>query len=236
MSELEIILTRAQAREADRIAIEEYGIPGVVLMENAGRTAAEIIVRNFEESKSRKVKTGPAVQIFCGPGNNGGDGYVIARHLANTGFNVCVILACERARVGGDAAVNLRIIEKMGIAIFENDRLEGSAPILVDALLGTGSVGDPRGVIADAINFINNSKRAVISSIVFAIDIPSGLDADGGMPGKPTVKADHTITFMGAKVGFSATAAGEYLGRVHLVDIGVPHAIFRRLTAHGAGT
>ena len=222
MSNSEIILTRAEAREADRIAIEDYGIPGVVLMENAGRGAAEIIARLAGDRRT--------VQIYCGPGNNGGDGYVIARHLTMAGFNVRVILACERGRIGGDAAVNLRIIEKMGFPIEGqgNPRPRESAELIVDALLGTGSSGDPRGEIAEAINLINKKKVQAPTSIVFAVDIPSGLDADSGAAANPTVRADHTITFMGLKRGFTTECAKEYVGKVHVAHIGSPAELIKR--------
>jgi NAD(P)H-hydrate epimerase len=214
-----LTLTRAQSREADRRAIEEFGIPGVVLMENAGRSATEIIQSVASGSRN--------VVILCGPGNNGGDGYVIARYLANAGLSVQIVLAMARERIRGDAAVHFGVVEKMGLEIVEaqdspNLALAG---IIVDALLGTGSAGDPRSPISELILQINKSR--IPGSNVFAIDVPSGLDTDTGIPGSPTVVADHTVTFMASKTGFAAETARACLGQVHVVDIGIPPGIIK---------
>src|SRR5262245_25447385 len=189
-----MVLTRAQVREIDRRAIEEYGVPGVVLMENAGRGAAEVLL-------SLGVG-GPAV-ICCGKGNNGGDGLVIARHLDNRGVGVRVLLFARPDELTGDAAANYRIIERSGLPIVIEPDLgtllaeRSAATWVVDALFGTGLTGAVRPPFNGIIAAINGSGRPVL-----AVDIPSGLDCDTGLSPGPTVRAAHTVTFVAEKVGF----------------------------------
>lgn len=211
-------LTRAQVREVDRRAIEELGIPGIVLMENAGRGAAEII-------RSRLPVGGHAV-IVCGRGNNGGDGFVIARHLALGGFAVQVLVACDPSILTGDAATNCEIARRMGIAMVRVDSagaiaaslgaLRG-ADVVVDAVLGTGFSGAVRSPLDDVIAAINTVGRHIV-----AIDVPSGLDCDNGTPSNATVRATETITFVARKIGFDGPGAAAYTGEVHVVGIGAP--------------
>lgn len=213
-------LTRAEVREVDRRAIEEFGLPGIVLMENAGRNAAMLLHDRAPTAR---------VVIACGKGNNAGDGFVIARHLVNLGHDVRLLLACEPAEYRGDAAINWGVVEKMGIPARvlatasqeEWERALGGADWLVDALLGTGASGPPRGAIATAIEAIN-AVASRGSSGVFAIDLPSGLDCDtGGSPGA-CVRATLTGTFVARKVGFDKPAAQPLLGEVQVVEIGAP--------------
>ncbi len=214
-------LSRSQVRAVDRIAIEHFGLPGVVLMENAGRGAAEFILSLLPADGNAPVV------VCCGAGNNGGDGYVIARHLSNAGMPVeCFALAAP-ARLSGDAAVHARVAERMAIPIrllAEPDQRARAlatlpaAAAIVDALLGTGASGDPRPPADEIISAINAAERR----LVIAVDLPSGLDCDSGRPGSPTVRASHTVTFVAPKLGFNAPAARAYVGRVHVVDIGVP--------------
>jgi NAD(P)H-hydrate epimerase len=226
-----ITLTRAQVREVDRRAIEEYGIPSIVLMENAGRGAAEFILQTLRP-------TGP-IGIVCGGGNNGGDGFVIARHLANAGCNVALFFACDPDRLKGDAAINHQIVEKMRLPshLFDSpERIGAARPLLhqssivVDALLGTGFSGPIRQPLALAIEAINKTPR----STIVAVDVPSGLDCDTGQPGAPTVRAHHTVTFVARKTGFQAAGAEEYTGEVIVVDIGAPTALITNM-ASGRG-
>jgi hydroxyethylthiazole kinase-like uncharacterized protein yjeF len=217
-------LTREQTRAVDRYAIEVWGIPGVVLMENAGRNAAEHIVR---WARRLPQTARPRVAIICGKGNNGGDGFVIARHLVRAGFDVHVFLAAEASTLTGDAAINYEIVEKMGLRISPllgaadlnaaADQWRGCS-ILVDALLGTGFEGEVREPYRAIIERIN----AVNAKLVVAVDVPSGLDVDRGVPGGVAVRATHTVTFVAEKVGYSAKTAKSYLGRVTVADIGVP--------------
>src|SRR5437762_4226923 len=168
-----MFLNREQVREIDRRAIEEFGVPGVVLMENAGRGAAEVLLS--------LGANGPVV-ICCGKGNNGGDGFVIARHLDNRGVGVRVLLFARPEELTGDAAVNFRIIERAGLPILIQPDLAALAGELapaawvVDALFGTGLSGALRPPFDAIIAAINASGRPVL-----AVDIPSGLDCDTGL-------------------------------------------------------
>lgn len=232
-------LTREQIRELDRIAIEEYGLPGVVLMENAGRNAAEVI-----RQRALPAADGGRAAILCGGGNNGGDGFVIARHLANAGIDTNVFLAVEPDRLTGDAAVNFRIVERMGLPLFgintpptitaARERWRG-CDVIVDALLGTGFAGTVRSPMTDIIAAVNAVPRETgdggpARPIVVAIDLPSGLDANTGRPSNATIKADLTITMLASKVGFAAPEAARWTGPVFTVDIGAPTAIMDRAT------
>jgi NAD(P)H-hydrate epimerase len=217
-------LSRAEVREIDRRAIEEYGVPGVVLMENAGRGAAEVLMQLKPDEAS--------VLIVCGAGNNGGDGFVIARHLDLHGIPVKVWLAAHPDKLTPDAAVNYQIVVRSGIRceVCELPAINGllydvdayQQDVIVDALFGTGLTGplrEPYDRIAAEIN-----KRA---ATVLAVDIPSGLDCDTGKPLGPTVRADHTVTFVAPKAGFANPEAKEWLGEVHVVGIGAPPALLR---------
>ncbi len=214
-------LTRSQIREVDALAIEHIGILGLVLMENAGRGVANFIYDTLVNPRRSRVL------ILCGPGNNGGDGFVVARHLRNAGVQLAVALATPRENVKGDAAVNLSIYQKTGkplIDAFEPDGLETTrreaerADVIVDGLLGTGSKGAPRGTIAQLIKLANAAPRARR----VAIDIPSGLDGDSGEAAEPCFRADATLTFVAAKVGCTKPTAEAFVGRIIVVDIGVP--------------
>jgi NAD(P)H-hydrate epimerase len=213
------MLTRAQVRNLDRIAVERFGIPGIVLMENAGRGATDVLCRRFSPSP------GETILILAGRGNNGGDGFVIARHLAIRGFRPEIALLGERAdfRGPGEAGTNFAIVEKLAIPLTEcpgGDGLSGllEAPALVvDAVLGTGLTGEVRGAPRQAVAAMNAGTAPV-----FAVDIPSGLDCDSGLPLGIAVRARATVTFAAMKVGFSAEGADRYTGPVDVVDIGTP--------------
>jgi NAD(P)H-hydrate epimerase len=207
-------LSRQQVRQVDRVAIETYGMSGLVLMENAGRGAASVI----------DSVAGPGkIVILCGGGNNGGDGYVAARHLQLSGREVTIVSIVELASLQGDARVNASIASKAEIDVFcaaEPDWTSGlltGASTIVDGLLGTGARGPLRGRYAAAVNTANECDALRV-----ALDIPSGLDCDSGQAGDPTFRADHTITFVAPKLGFSNRQAAAYVGVVHVVDIGVP--------------
>lgn len=213
-------LTCAQARAIDAYAIESLGVPGIVLMENAGRSAAEIVYAELRDPLRDPVL------ILCGPGNNGGDGFVIARHLSNAGMQVSVVLSSPSERSTGDAATNLRIYERLGgllldasspVALPHVHALVARAGVIVDALLGTGSSGPPHGTIAELIRLANTAPQARR----IAIDIPSGLDADRGIAADPCFRADITVTFVAAKIGFSTPAARDVLGRFEVTGIGI---------------
>jgi NAD(P)H-hydrate epimerase len=212
------VLTREQVRALDRRAIDEFGIPGVVLMENAGRGAAEVL---------RRLGIHGRVVICCGKGNNGGDGFVIARHMAIHEVSVRILLFCAPGELSGDAAINQRIAAKLKLPL---EVFAGPAPDLkaverelaaaewvVDALFGTGLGGAVRPPLDRVIEAINASRTRVL-----AVDIPSGLDCDTGRPLGATVRAEHTVTFAAPKAGFTNPEARAWLGQVHLADIGVP--------------
>jgi len=214
-------LTCDEIRALDRVAIETLGVPGIVLMENAGRGAAEYIYSVLGEP------AGARVLILCGPGNNGGDGFVIARHLHNAGVTVHVALAAPPGKIRGDAATNLNILHRLGltpVAAYEPEGLEvvrrcvDQADVIVDALLGTGSTGSPRGVMATLIELANGAPRAQR----VAIDVPTGLDADNGAVYEPCFRATATVTMLAPKVGFETAAGRAVAGEVVVVSIGVP--------------
>lgn len=226
----ELILNREQSRRVDVLAVEQYGMTGLVLMENAGRGAAEIINRIYQ-TEARGTEE---IVICCGKGNNGGDGFVVARHLDTRCTPVRILLFCEPAKLTGDAAANYEIARRSGLSIevFSGEDLDESrlrslldgAALIVDALLGTGSQGDPRPPLDRVIPLLNQTRTRRI-----ALDIPSGLDCDTGTPAAATFQAHDTITFVARKTGFAAAAAKPYIGQVHVVDIGVPRVLLERL-------
>lgn len=226
-------LTRAQARTIDRIAMDELGIPGIVLMENAGINATDIATGMLQ------AREGNTVAIVCGGGNNGGDGYVIARHLANAGRVISIYSTVPTDTLTGDAAINHGICRAMALpirAIDQAARVDAAATqwastdLIIDAVLGTGFAAD-RGLsphAAAVISAINGAGQAEGGPYALAIDVPSGLDCDTGQPSPPTVRADATATFVARKIGFDAPEAADYLGQVFVLGIGVPHGLIQR--------
>ncbi len=214
-------LTRHEARLIDERAVRDYGMTGLVLMENAGRGCTDVLCQLGID--------GP-VFIYCGKGNNGGDGLVIARHLHIRGYEPRLVLCCEPAALSGDAAANYEIAQRAALPILlwdeqqpeEHARALGEASWAVDALLGTGASGEPRGSIAEAIQLLNASSTRTL-----AVDTPSGLDCDTGVAAQQTVRAEATCTFVAAKAGFRFRPAAAYLGTVYVVDIGVPRAVWQ---------
>jgi NAD(P)H-hydrate epimerase len=213
-------LSRDEVRDVDRLAIEQYGLPGIVLMENAGRGAAELLVGLGIE--------GPVV-VCAGKGNNGGDGFVIARHLDLRGFDVRVSLFCDPAELSGDAATNYHVLREAGLAgtvpgpspdLSQLAHELAAADWIVDALLGTGTRGEIREPFRSVIGAVNAARKKVL-----AVDLPSGMDCDTGKPLGVCIKADHTATFVARKIGFHAPEAARWTGIVHVVDIGVPRKL-----------
>lgn len=223
-------LTGAQVREVDRLAIEELAIPSLVLMENAGRNAAE-------EIAGLAARVGAAgIVILCGPGNNGGDGFVIARHLANRGLAVRPILAGDPRKLSPDCAANRRIVENMGLRTCVHARADQipelaesiqADDLVVDALLGTGFSGSVRTPLDLLIRAVNDAETAA----VVAVDVPSGLDCDTGTVANVAVRADLTLTFVARKVGFDAEDAGPHVGQIKVLDIGAPPELVARVLA-----
>ncbi|MGY8769416.1 MAG: NAD(P)H-hydrate epimerase [Pirellulales bacterium] len=216
-------LNRQQSREIDRIAIEKYGMLGLVLMENAGRGCAELLLKQNPQH----------VVICCGPGNNGGDGLVIARHLDLHQVSVHVLMFREPNLLRGDAAANWNILEQSDIpyTIWNDSNTDkqlneslAKSDWIVDALLGTGSQGEPKPPYDRVIQSINAQPVQVM-----AIDIPSGLDCDTGDAGTSTIQANITATFVAQKIGFQQPNANKYLGEVHVIDIGTPQCLLREV-------
>jgi len=225
-------LTRDQTRAIDRFAIERLGVPGVVLMENAGRLCADAVGDFLHGPAGRKVA------ICAGAGNNGGDGFVVARHLSMRGVAVAVFLVSPSDKLSGDAEINYRIARNLGLDIREVGSAElpmsnlskmlGGFDVVVDAVGGTGIRGALRGDIAVAVEQINAADRPVV-----AVDIPTGLDCDTGRAEGPTVRAKLTVTMVARKKGFDAPASAEFTGEVRVVDIGIPAEVVARLAGEG---
>jgi NAD(P)H-hydrate epimerase len=214
------IISREQVRTLDRRAMDEFGVPGVVLMENAGRGAADVLWR---------LGVAGRVVVCCGKGNNGGDGFVIARHLDNRGAAVRVLFFGRPQDLTGDAAVNFEVVRRSGLPLTvvadAGPALElDDAEWVVDALLGTGVTGPARPPLDRVIAAINHSAAKVL-----AVDLPSGLDCDTGLPLGPCVRALYTVTFVARKKGFANPAAKEWLGEVHVVDIGAPRVLVQEM-------
>ena len=213
------VFTAEEMRRLDRHAIAELGIPGATLMENAGRGAAESIIAALPELGA--PRRGARVVVVCGKGGNGGDGFVVARWLKRRGALPSVLLAFPPAEIGGDARLKLEEMRRSGIRPLR--LADGAASalarahVVVDALLGTGSRGSPEGSVARAIELINASGRPVV-----ALDIPSGMSADGGAPAGPAIRAALTLAFAGLKRGLVTAPGDELAGRVSVVPIGVP--------------
>ena len=217
-----IVMTRDEVRAFDKWAINTLGIAGVVLMENAGRSCAEMI-----KEKLAGI-TNPKVCIFCGTGNNGGDGYVIARSLLNSGFRVAVTICGEREKIKGDAKANLDILEKLGQPIEQLNLKDNNIPsrvkafaagadMLIDALLGTGLKGQLKGEYLELIESMNARNLPVL-----AVDIPSGLDCDKGEPLGEAIKANYTVTFVAVKKGVTLSrTVTKYTGEIFVASIGV---------------
>jgi len=223
-------ITRDQSRELDRRAVDEFGMPSALLMENAGRGAADVL-------ESLGI-LGPVV-ICAGAGNNGGDGFVIARHLDLRGYQVRVLLMADPARLIGDAALNYRILEAAHVPIERppaSDLADGlsarlaDADWIVDALLGTGARGEPRPPLDTAIDTINAAGKKVM-----AVDLPSGLDCDTGQAARHTIRATHSCTFVAAKPGFATPGASQFVGQVHVVDIGAPRKLVEEMLSGKVG-
>jgi len=215
------VFTAEEMRRLDQRAITELGIPGAVLMENAGRGAAQAIVDALPTLGA--PRRGARVVIVCGKGGNGGDGFVVARWLKRHGARPTVMLVPAPGDVGGDAGRKLEELRRAGIRPrpFTGDRatadLLARAHLVVDALLGTGSRGVPEGGVARAIEAINASGRPVV-----ALDIPSGLSADTGAHAGPVIRAAMTLTFAGLKRGLVTSPGAELAGRVTVIPIGIP--------------
>ncbi len=216
-----VLMTKDQVRAVDSWAINTLGIPGVVLMENAGRSCAELIKEKLKDVAA------PKVCIFSGTGNNGGDSYVIARHLLNSGFEVVVVICGNREKVKGDAKINLDILERLGRPIEQLNLGDTDVPalvkafaagadMLVDGIFGTGLSGPLRDDYKRLVESINACNCPIL-----AVDIPSGLDCDAGQPLGAAIRANYTVTFVAVKKGFASGSAAKYTGEIFVASIGV---------------
>ena len=217
------VVTASQMRQLDRRATEEYGIPSLLLMENAGLQTVRELERAFPHlARSR-------VAVVCGKGNNGGDGLVVARHLFDRGITVEVFLLARQTEIKGDARTNLEILRRLGAPIYEvttSQELEAirevieRADVVVDAILGTGTIGPVKGLFEEAIELLNRFGKPIV-----ALDIPSGLNSDEGVIPYPNINAVLTVTFGLPKRALILYPAASCAGRVVTVDIGLPRQL-----------
>ena len=218
------ILTSIQMREIDRKTIEGIGIPGAVLMENAGIRITQAILKRFPEVAEQNIV------VVAGKGNNGGDGFVVARHLFNRGARPTVLLLAKKDEVKGDAALNLAVAGRIGVEIVETPTVAEwkkhkvgvwHASIIVDAIFGTGLLKPADGIYAAAIEDINKAGAFKI-----AVDIPSGLSSDTHLIIGPAVKADLTVALAAPKISHILPPAEEFIGELVVADISVPPFLF----------
>lgn len=218
-----MIATAEEMRRLDHSTIHEVGIPGIVLMENAGRSLVQVVLDRFFPL------AGKYICIFAGRGNNGGDGFVAARYLHKEGCSVSVYVLSPTTLLTGDARTNLEICQKLSIPIIEvlnpqdteKHQADWShADLIIDALLGTGLNADVRGLYAEVIQTINQLRVPKV-----AVDIPSGLDADRGKPLGTCIKADLTVTFGLPKLGQVIYPGRELVGDLYVVDISIPRQV-----------
>jgi NAD(P)H-hydrate epimerase len=214
------VVTAAEMQAMDRGTIDSFGLPGRLLMENAGRGATRSFLERIYTGRS-----GP-VGVLAGRGNNGGDGFVMARYLAQQGIAVQVFLLSTRDRVQGDAAANLELLTKLQVPVLEipdgpafaaRQQAMRAIPLWVDAILGTGLNAEVQGYFGEIITFLNSMQQPV-----FVVDIPSGLNSDTGRPCGLAVRAAVTATFGHAKIGHLIYPGLEYCGAVDVIDIGIP--------------
>ncbi len=216
-------LTRTQLREIDRRAVAEFHIPGVVLMENAARAVAEQACRMLADECCGKIL------ILCGGGNNGGDGLAVARHLHNRGAEVAIGLCCDPLTYQGDALINWQIVSAMKLSAeaFDVSMLTDPPPMLIiDAIFGTGLTKAPREPFGSIAKSVNDSGLPVL-----AVDLPSGLDCDTGVPPGACIQANCTVTFVAEKMGFTQAEARRVLGTVIVGDIGCPVELVENIAA-----
>lgn len=217
------LVTAKEMQNIDQTAIQTFGIPGSVLMENAGRGATRVLIEQLRPFKNKKVG------IAAGGGNNGGDGFVIARYLYEKGIETTVFLLSTKEKIKGDAKLNLNLVEKLPIPIIEIPDLEAfnnnksqmaHQTIWVDAIFGTGLNSDIRGHYKDIIDYLNDTGKPV-----FSVDIPSGLNSNTGQICGTCINADITATFAFAKTGHILYPGATCTGKLEIIDIGIPRHI-----------
>ena len=221
------IVTASEMQEMDRQTIESFGIPGRVLMENAGRGATRMLLDQFDGITNKRIG------VIAGRGNNGGDGFVIARYLSQKGIDITVYLLSEKARIKGDAAANLKLLSPLNIPVIEMPDQQSfpahktgmlHREIWIDAILGTGLKSDVKGYFKQVIDFINGLNKPV-----FSVDIPSGLNSDTGQVCGTCVRACATATFAFAKTGHLFYPGADHTGNLEIIDIGIPDHIAKNV-------
>ena len=223
-----ILVTAKEMQEMDRRTIEDFGIPGMVLMENAGRGATRFLLEQFPDIENKRIG------VIAGRGNNGGDGYVMARYLKQKGVHVTVYLLALANRVQGDAEANLKFLKPLDVPLVEipdeasfskyQSEMAG-VDLWIDAILGTGLRSDVKGYFKTVIEFINGLHKPV-----FAVDIPTGLNSDTGQVCGTCLRASATATFAFAKTGHKIHPGMQYTGALNIVDIGIPSPIVEEVT------
>lgn len=220
------VVTAEEMKALDRAAIEEYGIPGLVLMENAGRHVVEVVRQALGDVRDK------VVTIFIGKGNNGGDGLVIARHLLNMGAEIKLLALANVEEITGDAAVNLEIWRKLGQKIYSIHHGDGinivrlilmNTDLIIDAIYGTGFRGKVPEKVGRIIEVLNSSGKPIV-----AVDVPSGLEASNGKVDGPCIQATHTVTFGLPKLGLILEPGAGYAGRLHIADISIPAVLVEK--------
>lgn len=217
-----LILNRLESQAIDKQCTEIYGIPSIILMENAGRGIVDVFL---------SLKPKGKVVICCGGGNNGGDGLVVARHLDNHHIPVHVLLFIDPLILKGDAKINYDIVQKscIPLTVVRSDDIQSMNPFLseaawiIDALFGTGLKGEVKSPFNQIIQLMNKAKKPILS-----VDIPSGLDCDTGEVLGAAIQSAHTTAMVALKKGFSNPNAAAYLGEVHVVDIGAPRVLLEK--------
>jgi NAD(P)H-hydrate epimerase len=206
-------ITVAEAQAFDQLAEERLGIPSLILMENAGRSVAEEALKMLHGKKK--------AAIICGAGNNGGDGFVAARHLLNAGIDIKVYLVGESSKLKAGPKINLNILMKMKQKVVKLRALRdlngiNNFDLVIDAIFGIGLKSEVRSPSSEVINLLNRSGKPIL-----AVDVPSGLDADTGKVLGAAIKARKTVTFVAPKRGFSRNCGPRYCGKVIIRDIGI---------------
>ncbi|MFA6321357.1 MAG: NAD(P)H-hydrate epimerase [Candidatus Omnitrophota bacterium] len=219
-------VTAKQMKRMDAIATERYGIPASILMENAGRSACDEAVNMLSGSSAGRIA------VICGYGNNGGDGFVCARHLVNRGYRIAVYMAGEKKNFSEESGMNYRILRKMSApvksvkgaaGILELKKGIAKCDLIIDAVFGIGLHGEIGEFYRKLFDALNKSKAPILS-----LDIPSGLDADTGKPLGCAIKADRTITFGLLKKGMANRTAHKFTGKISVGDISLPLLYNRR--------
>jgi NAD(P)H-hydrate epimerase len=212
-----VYVTAEEMRRIDDVTIRDFQVDVLMLMENAGKATATLAKRML-----LGTATGKGVACLAGGGNNGGDGMVAARHLANWGVNVEVIVGTTKDKVKDVPLEQLHILEQMGIQILSTDYALRDYELLIDGLIGYGLEGNPRDRVAMIIKDANSSGRPIL-----ALDLPSGMNATTGEAYNPCIKATATLTLALPKTGFLAPGASPYVGDLYLADISIPRKVYQ---------